>query len=301
MTEREALAYWANLKPRQQADLGSELLVAAEAHLVAETAQNMGCEADVIRDLTWRAENADSYLVVAVRGALVLTAHVEVEPPPGGGVDPVAGPTIHRTITGLRARSPTRRATAANDPPQSPEDRTMRQTIFDRATSAIETQADDAERVISRAIAESSRSDLPNMRGRRVTQALAAAGFEIRLAGDVTDILDLRAGHFIQDGRVDQYEESLVTDWIAVMEELPLDPATHPTGQDVAIVALMPDGRRIPMTQDEFTTRAQHQVSTAVTPTDPRAQAVIDIVEAKRLIASAEAVIGEEAVDELLN
>ncbi|MCJ2090352.1 hypothetical protein MKK88_30850, partial [Methylobacterium sp. E-005] len=116
----------------------------------------------------------------------------------------------------------------------------------------------------------------------------------------------------------------------------------RPTGEDVAIVVVMPDGESVPMTSDEYRERSEHRVEHVAPPgrrveglalvldpegeraireaaadpgasdprivgyserplgIDPRAEAVRDLVESKRLVARAEAVLGTEAVDEIL-
>lgn len=90
--------------------------------------------------------------------------------------------------------------------------------------------------------------------------AVGALGFE------GADFLNLQAGYFAQDGKVERYPADLVQDWLVAMAAHPVDPATRPTGDAIDVVVLMPDGTAIPMTNEEFKERAEYRDGSTLIP-----------------------------------
>ncbi|MCJ2015585.1 hypothetical protein [Methylobacterium sp. J-076] len=98
-----------------------------------------------------------------------------------------------------------------------------------------------------------------------IATALDAGGFAIvrKVVSDV-DVLDLRSGVFVQDGKADPLTGYEASAWLVSMRALPVDPATRPTGEDVAIVVVMPNGESVPLTSDEYRERSEHRVNPSV-------------------------------------
>ncbi|MCJ2089301.1 hypothetical protein MKK88_25415, partial [Methylobacterium sp. E-005] len=137
------------------------------------------------------------------------------------------------------------------------------------------TCGDIIRAAFARAFQKAEGQDCRSEHGHEATaliKALDVAGFAIvrkALApgfGPDVDVLDLRGGVFVQDGKADPLTGYEASAWLVSMRALPVDPATRPTGEDVAIVVVMPDGESVPMTSDEYRERSEHRVEHVAPP-----------------------------------
>jgi len=135
------------------------------------------------------------------------------------------------------------------------------------------TSADIVRAAFARAFRKAEGQDCRSEHGHEATaliRALDAAGFAIVKKapapgfGPDVDVLDLRSGMFVQDGKDDPLSEYEASAWLASMRALPVEPATRPTDEDVAIVVVMPDGKSVPLTSDEYQERSEHRVENVV-------------------------------------